>query len=59
MKRYTVEVRMPSIYTVEVEAMSKAEAESQAIYEVEGGMVDIGEGEADGLAVAVSVEVAS
>jgi hypothetical protein len=57
MKRYTVEVRMPMIYTVEVEAMNEAEARQLAQWDTEAGAVD--EGYADGLAVVVSVEAAS
>jgi len=56
MKRYTVEVRMPIIYTVEVDAMNEAEAMSLARYEVDGGAVDLGEGSADGMPVALSAE---
>lgn len=54
MKSYTVEVRVPMVHFVEVEAMSEEEAESLAKSEVECGAA--GEGEVDGLAVAVSVE---
>lgn len=56
MKAYTVEVRIPMVHFVEVEAMNEEEAERLAVAEVESGAV--GEGEIDGIAVAVSVEEA-